>query len=176
MSVSPVRALGDVPLASLTASAAVISVENTAKSSIKPCIVSPPGKPSVNRANFVELALFTDGFPGGDTMHGLIDDFAVFSTEITAADAVKLASGTSPSALTGETLIAYWNFNDAPASGAAPTIGVARAGAVLTITYTGILQSTVTIGGQWNDVQGATSPFSVTPASGPASSFYRAKQ
>jgi len=128
------------------------------------------------QANFVELALFTDGFPGGDTMHGLIDDFAVFSTEITAADAVKLASGTSPSALTGETLIAYWNFNDAPTSGVAPTIGVARAGAVLTITYTGTLQSTVTIGGQWNDVQGATSPFSVTPASGPASSFYRAKQ
>ena len=32
------------------------------------------------------------------------------------------------------------------------------------------------IGGQWNDVQGATSPYSVTPASGPGSSFYRAKQ
>src|SRR5207249_8030743 len=123
---------------------------------------------------FVELALLTDGFPN-DFMHGLIDDFAVYSTEISAADAAKLASGTSPRALTGETLLAYWNFDDAIAQ-APPTIGIAREGAVLKITYTGTLQSTTTIGGQWNDVQGATSPYSVTTASGPASSFYRAKQ
>ena len=121
--------------------------------------------PAALQANFAELALLTDGFPGGDFMHGLIDDFAVYSTEISAADAVKLATGTSPSALTGETLIAYWNFNDAAL---APTIGIAQQGAVLKITYTGILQSTATIGGQWNDVQGATSPYSVTPGSGQA--------
>ena len=70
-------------------------------------------------------------------------------------------------------LVAYWNFNDAAL---APTIGIAQQGALLKITYTGILQSTTTIGGQWNDVQGATNPYSVTPPSGSGSSFYRAKQ
>jgi len=124
--------------------------------------------------NFNELALLTDGFPN-DFMHVSIDDFAVFGTALTEASITNLVAGILPTALPASTkLLAYWNFNDAPAG--APTIGIAQEGAVLKVTYTGILQSTATIGGQWNDVQGATSPYSVTPGAGPGSSFYRAKQ
>ena len=40
-------------------------------------------------------------------------------------------------------------------SAAQPTIGIARAGAGATITYTGVLQSTDALGGAWADVSGA---------------------
>ena len=123
---------------------------------------------------------FTEAWLGFDPpddarMRGIIDDFAVFGTALTEASITNLVAGILPTALPASTkLLAYWNFNDAPAG--APTIGIAQEGAVLKVTYTGILQSTATIGGQWNDVQGATSPYSVTPGAGPGSSFYRAKQ
>jgi hypothetical protein len=125
---------------------------------------------------------FTEAWLGFDPpdnarLRGVIDDFAVFATGLTEATITNLVAGTLPTALPASTkLLAYWNFNDAPAVVVTPTIGIAPEGAVLKITYTGILQSTATIGGQWNDVQGATSPYSVTPAAGQGSSFYRAKQ
>jgi hypothetical protein len=124
---------------------------------------------------------FTEAWLGFDQpdnarLRGVIDDFAVFATALTEASITNLVAGRLPTALPASTkLLAYWNFNDAPTS-AAPAIGIAREGAALKITYTGTLQSTATIGGQWNDVQGATSPYSVTPSAGPGSSFYRAKQ
>jgi len=62
-------------------------------------------------ADFTELGLGTDGTPGGDFMHGLIDDFAVFATSLSAADAAKLAAGTSPKDMTSAKLLAYWDFN-----------------------------------------------------------------
>jgi hypothetical protein len=128
--------------------------------------------------NVTEMGLLTDGVPGGDFMHGLIDDFAVFSTAVSAADAAKLASGTSPKDLTGETLIAYWPFDDASTGGgggSAKLTAVLAAGN-LTITWTGggTLQSAGVVTGPWADVGGKTSPATVT-ASG-AASFFRVKQ
>jgi hypothetical protein len=122
---------------------------------------------------------FTEAWLGFDPpdnarMRGIIDDFAVFAAALDEASITNLVAGTLPTALPATTkLLAYWNFNDAAA---APTISIAREGATLKVTYTGTLQSTATLGGQWNDVQGATSPYSVTPGAGPGSSFYRAKQ
>jgi len=62
-------------------------------------------------ADFTELGLGTDGIPGGDFMHGLMDDFAVYATGLSEADAAKLAAGTSPKDLTSAKLLAYWDFN-----------------------------------------------------------------
>lgn len=124
--------------------------------------------------DFNEIALGTDGNPGGDYMHGLIDDFAIFSTAVSAANAAKLASGTSPKDLTGETLIAYWPFDDA-VSTAPPSVsvGVARSANGITITFTGTLQSADKVTGPWADVPGASPQTATTTG---AAKFYRARQ
>jgi hypothetical protein len=75
-------------------------------------------------------------------MHGLIDDFAVFSNALSASDAAALAGGTSPKDLASSKLIAYWDFNDAkvtPPVGAKIAI-VAAGGGKVTVTFTGTLQ------------------------------------
>lgn len=61
------------------------------------------------------------------------------------------------------------------APAAKPTLAVSSAAGKVTITYTGTLQGADTVNGPYTDVAGATSPVSVTPASG-ARKFYRAKQ
>jgi len=55
-----------------------------------------------------------------------------------------------------------------------PTLGVARSGGNVVLTYTGTLQSADTVKGPYSAVAGATSPFTVTPAG--AGKFYRAGQ
>lgn len=54
-----------------------------------------------------------------------------------------------------------------------PTLGIARAGGQLTVTFTGTLQSADAITGPWADVTNAKSPLSVTTT---GTKFYRAKQ
>ena len=122
--------------------------------------------------NITEIGLFTDGVPGPAIMHGLIDDFAAYSTEISAADAAKLAGGTAPSAVTG--LIAYWPFDDAaPAPSNLKITGVSAAAGNITITWTGAgtLQSAPAVTGSWTDVAGKTTSPATVPASGQAGFF-----
>jgi hypothetical protein len=124
--------------------------------------------------NMTELSLFSTGVPGPDFMRGLIDDFAAFSTEISAADAAKLAGGTAPSAVTG--LIAYWPFDDASAAGpGAKFTGISVQGGNVVFVWsgTGTLQSADAVTGQYADVAGATSPRTVPVANGPK--YYRFK-
>jgi len=52
-----------------------------------------------------------------------------------------------------------------------PTITIAKAGTQVTLTYTGVLRSATSIGGPYNLVIGATSPYTVTPS---GTVFYRA--
>ncbi len=65
---------------------------------------------------------FTDLYMGADytgvanNMKGLIDDFAIYSSAVSAEDAALLFSGTPPTALAGDTLLAYWDFDDAAVS------------------------------------------------------------
>ena len=54
-----------------------------------------------------------------------------------------------------------------------PSLSIGRVGGVLTVTFTGVLQSSTTVTGPYTDVVGATSPYTV-PA-GPTASFYRIK-
>jgi hypothetical protein len=124
--------------------------------------------------DFTEIALGTDGNPGGDYMHGLIDDFAVFSNALAIADAAALFGGKAPTDLASSKLIAYWNFDDAvPAvSTTAPTLSAARASTGLSITFTGKLLSATAVTGPWTAVAGAASPYAVTAA--PGQTFYKA--
>ena len=105
-------------------------------------------------------------------MHGLIDDFAVFATGLSAADAAKLAAGTSPKDMTSAKLLAYWDFNSVAAP-VVPTLSASRTATGLTITFTGTLQSADTITGTFTDVAGAASPYAVTSATG--QKFFRTK-
>jgi len=58
------------------------------------------------------------GQNGGSSLAGLIDDFAVYSSALTEAQAKSLSTGTKPNALGASAgLIAYWDFNDLPADG-----------------------------------------------------------
>src|SRR5262245_35081746 len=63
--------------------------------------------------DFTDLRLGTDG-AGNGMMHGLMDDFVVYSTALSVAHIGQLFTGTSPTNLAGEVALAYWNFNDAP--------------------------------------------------------------
>ncbi len=123
------------------------------------------------------LALdFTDMYLGRDVgdavnMHGLIDDFSAFSTALTPANIALLAQGTLPTALSGEKLLAYWNFNDVPSTA---TISIARVNSNLVITYAGTLLSAPSVTGPYTAVSGATSPYTVSPTG--SKMFYRASQ
>lgn len=57
--------------------------------------------------------------PDNASMHGLLDDFAIFATPLDEANIQKLFTGTAPTALPSSTqLLAFWEFNDFPAEGA----------------------------------------------------------
>ena len=67
------------------------------------------------RRTFFDLYIGASGPAAGDNnMHGIMDDFAVFSTAVTPANITNLYTGALPTALSGETVLAYWDFNDPP--------------------------------------------------------------
>ncbi len=109
---------------------------------------------------------------GGENMHGLVDDFAVFGTALSEADIKKLVAGTAPTALGSTTLLkAYWDFNTVAVE--PPTLSLSKSGTTYTITFTGTLQSSDTVNGTYSDVAGATSPYTVTTSG--SQKFFRAK-
>lgn len=67
--------------------------------------------------DFTTMFIGADG-NGGGIMHGMIDDFAVYGTALTEAQAVSLAGGAAPGSLPASAkLIASWDFNDFPPDG-----------------------------------------------------------
>ena len=70
----------------------------------------------------------------------------------------------------------FRNYGDYSASTPAPAVGISKSGNALTITYTGTLEQSATLGAtaSWAPVAGATSPYPV-PTSASAM-FFRAKQ
>ncbi len=112
--------------------------------------------------------------PDNASMHGLLDEAAVYATALDESNIQKLFKGTSPKDLASSTqILAYWDFNDAYKPVTAVTLSYAKSGTTLTITYTGKLQASDSVNGTWTDVAGAASPFAVTiPAAG--NKFYRA--
>src|SRR6185369_8832337 len=103
------------------------------------------------------------------------------SKELQETNVVALFNGTLPTALPASTgLIAYWPFNDPTTGGSGgPPVTIAKTvvGGVttVTLTYTGTLESTTTLGSGWAPVVGATSPYPLTTPSG-AAIYYRSKQ
>ena len=122
---------------------------------------------------------FTDMYIGRDVgdgynEHGKMDDFACFATPVSAANIALLAAGTLPTALVGENLLAYWDFNEVPV--VHPTISITGSGHNVTITYTGTLQSSSTAAGPYTDVAGAPNPYTVNATAAGAKQFYRSRQ
>jgi hypothetical protein len=110
----------------------------------------------------------------GNSMHAKVDDFAVFGKELTLAQANSLFTGTAPSAISGAQLLAFWNFNDAPAtSGVAPTLSAVKGPGGYIITFTGTLESALAITGPWTPETGTGSV--TVPFTGTAK-YFRAKQ
>lgn len=126
-------------------------------------------------SDFTRLTI--GGGPGitQNRMAGVLDDFAIYNAALTPAQIAALASGTAPGAVTGSPgLIAHWDFNDPPAStGPDPEVSVAKSGANVVITYTGVLQGADAVNGPYSDVAGATSPATI-PASA-AQKYYRSR-
>lgn len=98
-----------------------------------------------------------------NNIHGVIDDFAVFGSALTQADAQALFNGTAPSALDASTKpLAYWDFNTTSTGGGdRPTIAASRSGGVITLSWpstaTGFkLKFSPTIDGTFSDVSGVT--------------------
>ena len=98
-----------------------------------------------------------------NNMHGLIDDFAVFGTALSAADVQRLFSGTLPSAMGAATKpLAHWDFNDAPVVVDRPTMTITRAvGGATTISWPAgaagfRLRSATSVRGPFADVPGVT--------------------
>ena len=64
------------------------------------------------------------------SLHGQIDDFAIYGTGLSSNQVQQLAAGTAPDALTGVTPLAYWDFNAPPK----PLLNTIQAGPNATVT------------------------------------------
>lgn len=131
-------------------------------------------------SDFTQIWLGAEG--GGpaagtaNNMHGLLDDFSVFATALSATDVGTLASGALPTSLAASTkILAYWDFNElsTPPSGGGGggAISIARSAGGVTITFEGTLQSSDSVTGPFTDVAGASSPANI-PLSG-STQFFR---
>jgi hypothetical protein len=98
-----------------------------------------------------------------NSMQGFLDDFAIFGSALTPAQIAELVAGKSPTEITGGVIVEP------------PTVSIATAaGGRLTITYTGVLESSDTLlPGSWTAVAGATNPYQVPQ--GGTHRFYRTR-
>ena len=117
------------------------------------------------------------GQGGGSNMRGQIDDFAIFGTALSLADAQDLAAGTRPTALAASTkLLALWEFNDKPA----PKLTITRSGTTVTISwplsFTGYrLRGANAVTGPWADVAAPGNTATVITTSAARRFYYLVK-
>ncbi|MCS1411735.1 MAG: hypothetical protein M2R45_04937 [Verrucomicrobia subdivision 3 bacterium] len=110
----------------------------------------------------------------GNSDRSVFDDFSIFSTALSESDLKSIADGAAPSSLpASKGLIAYWDFNTVTLGGGGITGFSHNADGSITIEFTGVLQSSDTIDGDYAPVDGASSPFTVTPTD--ALQFYIAR-
>jgi len=94
------------------------------------------------------------GSNGGEISHAIIDDFSVYGKELVEADIVALSKGTLPTALSAaKGLIAYWDFNAAPAAVIGNLKAALGANGKVKITFdgAGTLQTSTTLNGAFAD-------------------------
>ena len=99
----------------------------------------------------------------GNPDRSIFDDFAVFDTALSEADLKSIVNGGSPADLADKGLLAYWDFNEAPAAGGGSIGGVSLQDGMVVIEFEGTLKSSGTVNGDYSAVAGATSPYTVAP-------------
>jgi len=113
------------------------------------------------------------GISGGQpalSIDGWIDDFAVYSAALGSSDVASLFQGTAPDQIPASpSLIAWWDFNDAPSLSSKLVDGQA------VITFTQVLQSSTHAAGPYVDMLDAKSPYIVGPSDGPHR-FFRTRK
>jgi len=120
------------------------------------------------------------------SMHGLVDDFAIYGTSLAAADVTKLFNGTAPDALGAATKpLAYWPF-DSTGGGGNPggeqpqfTSITRNADGSISVVWTGggTLEATPSLTSPtWTAVNGAASPYKFTPNASQKTLFARIKK
>ena len=118
-----------------------------------------------------------------NNMHGQVDDFAIYGTALSAAQVTQLAGGTLPNALPAAAqLLAYWDFNDAPAPSAdRPTITLTRSATGTSLSWPAAasgfrLFSSDIVNGTYTEVTGVTGTSFVVPSTASGTRFYILRQ
>ena len=112
-------------------------------------------------SDFTDLFIGALNAAGGNSVDGIIDDFAVFAAALTPTEIGLIASGTAP--------------NKLPARVVRPEVRIAPVAGKVTLSWTDTsfkLQKADKANGTYNDVTGATSPFDVT-TTGSTEAYYR---
>ena len=105
------------------------------------------------------------------SINGLIDDFAVYNSALSAQDVTNLFTGTAPNSISAApNLIAWWDFNDT-----APYITVTNTGSASVLIYSQTLQSSTNLTGPYVDVPGASSPYTNDVTANPVI-FFRTRK
>lgn len=104
------------------------------------------------------------------SMDGWLDDFAVFGSALSEADVAALYAGQAPNRIgAAPSLLAWWDFNDAP------HLTVQKVEGKVVITFTDVLQSSASLMGPYEDRFDITSPYTVVPGDEPQM-FFRARK
>jgi hypothetical protein len=111
------------------------------------------------------------GTPQAST-DGWIDDFAIYTNALSGQDVTNLFTGTAPDAISAASgLIAWWDFNDAPAVSATQV-----APGKVAVTFNHILQVRTNLtSGSWVDMVNATSPYTNDISANPQM-FFRSRE
>ena len=94
---------------------------------------------------------------GANYDRSVFDDFAIYDRALTESDLKKIASGTSAGSLDG--LIAFWDFNTAPAAGgdgAISSVALADGSVVIGRRCYGMLKSATSVTGLYSAVVAQT--------------------
>jgi len=127
--------------------------------------------PLRNDFNQLTIGSAINGSGPLNSINGLIDDFAIYSSALSGTDVTNLFNGTPPDSIgAASSLLAWWDFNDAP-----PTLSLTKAGTDALITYSQTLQAATNVAGPYADVPGATSPYTNSMSTN-AMMFFRARK
>lgn len=107
-------------------------------------------------SDFIHLYIGSDN-NSANSIHGLVDDFAIFGSALTPSQISALTGGVSPLDLQ-----------------ASPTLSITPGVGKVTLSWTGTLQSADSLEGPWADVLNATSPADISTTE--AHRFYRSSK
>ncbi len=97
-------------------------------------------------------------------MDGLLDDFVIYDTALSDAQAATLASGAEPSSIDG--LIAHWDYNDEMVADVSLMVTLSGNQIIVdsepaTLPAGWVIQTATSIEGPWTTEEGATTPYTM---------------